>query len=77
MHVLNDAVDRLIIQVGVEKWVSVEVQIAPSSIAVYDLNGQSIAHCRVRYLSFLGIGRDIKYAHPKLLLPLAPTQQKL
>jgi len=61
MHVLNDAVDRLISQVGVEKWVPVEVQIAPSSISVYDLNGQPITNCRVRYLSFLGIGRDIKH----------------
>ena len=57
---LNDAVDRLVGQVRPERWILCDVGIAPSTIIVQEVGGNQIAECRVRYLSFLGIGRDIK-----------------
>ncbi|KRX94740.1 Amyloid beta A4 precursor protein-binding family B member 2 [Trichinella pseudospiralis] len=48
-------------QVRSERWILVDVSIAPSTITVTEVGGNQIAECRVRYLSFLGIGRDIKH----------------
>ncbi|KRY74680.1 Amyloid beta A4 precursor protein-binding family B member 2 [Trichinella pseudospiralis] len=61
VDVLNEAVDRLVAQVRSERWILVDVSIAPSTITVTEVGGNQIAECRVRYLSFLGIGRDIKH----------------
>ncbi|KAI1721274.1 phosphotyrosine interaction domain (PTB/PID) domain-containing protein [Ditylenchus destructor] len=61
IDVLNEAVDRLVNQVRLDRWVLVDVSIAPSTIIITELNtNNQIAQCRVRYLSFLGIGQDIK-----------------
>lgn len=62
IDVLNEAVDRLVSQVKQERWLLCDVAIALSTITIYEANGGQIAQCRVRYLSFLGIGQDIKYA---------------
>lgn len=43
-----------------ERWILSDVSIAPSTINISEVNGSQIAQCRVRYLSFLGIGRDVK-----------------
>ncbi|KAF8358555.1 feh-1 [Pristionchus pacificus] len=61
IDVLNDAVDRLVSQVGRHQWILSDVSIAPSTLIISEVNGSEIATCRVRYLSFLGIGRDIKH----------------
>ncbi|CAI2347431.1 unnamed protein product [Caenorhabditis sp. 36 PRJEB53466] len=61
IEILNEAVDRLVSQVRPERWILADVSIAPSTIAIVEVNGQQIAECRVRYLSFLGIGRDVKH----------------
>ncbi|GMT19132.1 hypothetical protein PFISCL1PPCAC_28649, partial [Pristionchus fissidentatus] len=61
IEVLNDAVDRLVSQVGRDRWILSDVSIAPSTLIISEVNGSEIATCRVRYLSFLGIGRDIKH----------------
>uniref|UniRef100_A0A5S6QJR0 PID domain-containing protein n=1 Tax=Trichuris muris TaxID=70415 RepID=A0A5S6QJR0_TRIMR len=61
IDVLNDAVDRLVTQVRSERWILVDVSIAPSTISITEVGGNQIAECRVRYLSFLGIGRDVKH----------------
>lgn len=61
IEILNEAVDRLVSQVRSERWILADVSIAPSTIAIVEVNGQQIAECRVRYLSFLGIGRDVKH----------------
>uniref|UniRef100_A0A0N5C0B8 WW domain-containing protein n=1 Tax=Strongyloides papillosus TaxID=174720 RepID=A0A0N5C0B8_STREA len=60
IEILNEAVDRLVTQVRPDRWILADVAIAPSSIDINEVNGQQIATCRVRYLSFLGIGQDIK-----------------
>ncbi|VBB27992.1 unnamed protein product [Acanthocheilonema viteae] len=61
IEVLNEAVDRLVSQVRADRWILANVSIAPSTIIISEVNGNQIAQCRVRYLSFLGIGRDIKH----------------
>ncbi|KAK6048986.1 hypothetical protein COOONC_13509 [Cooperia oncophora] len=60
IEILNEAVDRLVSQVRPERWILSDVSIAPSTITIAEVGGGQIAQCRVRYLSFLGIGRDIK-----------------
>jgi amyloid beta A4 precursor protein-binding family B member 2 len=59
---LNEAVDRLLSEVRRERWTFVNVHISPSAIIIFEAKGieRQIASCRVRYLSFLGIGRDTK-----------------
>ncbi|CDW58009.1 PID domain containing protein [Trichuris trichiura] len=61
IEVLNEAVDRLVTQVRLERWILVDVSIAPSTISITEVGGNQVAECRVRYLSFLGIGRDVKH----------------
>ncbi|KAK5984225.1 hypothetical protein GCK32_006664, partial [Trichostrongylus colubriformis] len=61
IEILNEAVDRLVSQVRPERWILSDVSIAPSTITIAEVGGSQIAQCRVRYLSFLGIGRDIKH----------------
>ncbi|KAI6177294.1 hypothetical protein M3Y97_00891100 [Aphelenchoides bicaudatus] len=61
IDILNEAVDRLVSQVRPERWLLTDVAIALSHITITEVNGDQIAQCRVRYLSFLGIGHDIKY----------------
>ena len=60
IDILNEAVDRLVSQVRPERWILADVSIAPSTITINEVGGGQIAQCRVRYLSFLGIGQDIK-----------------
>uniref|UniRef100_A0A915EA87 WW domain-containing protein n=1 Tax=Ditylenchus dipsaci TaxID=166011 RepID=A0A915EA87_9BILA len=55
IEVLNEAVDRLVNQVRPDRWVLCDVSIAPSTIVITELNGNKIAQCRVRYLSFLAL----------------------
>jgi len=61
IDVLNEAVDRLVSQVKPERWVLTDVAIALSTITITEVDGAQIAQCRVRYLSFLGIGQDVKH----------------
>uniref|UniRef100_A0A7E4VDR7 PID domain-containing protein n=1 Tax=Panagrellus redivivus TaxID=6233 RepID=A0A7E4VDR7_PANRE len=61
IDILNEAVDRLVSQVRPERWILADVSIAPSTITINEVGGGQIAQCRVRYLSFLGIGQDIKH----------------
>lgn len=61
IDVLNEAVDRLLQQVKRERWILCDVSISPSTITIAETGNGQLAECRVRYLSFLGIGRDIKH----------------
>ncbi|XP_060532053.1 protein Fe65 homolog isoform X2 [Cylas formicarius] len=62
MDVLNDAIDRLATGIPQDKWQSVNISIAPSMISVHHpTDDRLLAECRVRYLSFLGIGKNIKH----------------
>lgn len=64
MDVLNDAIDQLMNTVPKSQWQPVDIAIAPSMITITTITDQgtekNIAECRVRYLSFLGIGHNVK-----------------
>ncbi|XP_021706958.1 protein Fe65 homolog isoform X3 [Aedes aegypti] len=62
MEVLNDAIGKLVSSTPVENWDNVNVSVAPSMISVNtsDQEARLLCECRVRYLSFLGIGKNIK-----------------
>ncbi|CAK1542751.1 unnamed protein product [Leptosia nina] len=61
MDVLNDALERLTAARAPSAWRPVAVAVAPSCITITE-EGETtpIVECRVRYLSFLGIGRDVR-----------------
>lgn len=62
MEVLNDAIDKMVTSLPVENWDNVNVSVAPSMISVNasDPEARLLCECRVRYLSFLGIGKNVK-----------------
>ncbi|XP_064481405.1 protein Fe65 homolog [Ornithodoros turicata] len=64
MEILNGAIDALIATVAKDRWLPVQVAVAPSTVTV-TLDGppgarEVLAECRVRFLSFLGIGKHVK-----------------
>ncbi|XP_065346910.1 protein Fe65 homolog isoform X1 [Cloeon dipterum] len=62
MEILNDAIEKMMSNNPKEQWKTVNVAVAPSMISI-SLPGddeQIVTECRVRYLSFLGIGKDVK-----------------
>lgn len=61
MDILNEAIDRLVASVSQDQWQFVNVAVAPSMITIQLPNDELLAECRVRYLSFLGIGKIVKY----------------
>uniref|UniRef100_A0A1B6IYB6 PID domain-containing protein n=1 Tax=Homalodisca liturata TaxID=320908 RepID=A0A1B6IYB6_9HEMI len=63
MDVLNDAIDQIVNTVPVEQWRPVNVAVAPSMITIVQADDESkpVTECRVRYLSFLGIGHNVKH----------------
>ncbi|KAK7601089.1 hypothetical protein V9T40_008530 [Parthenolecanium corni] len=61
MDVLNDAINQLMTEKPQNEWELVNVAVAPSTITISDFEDDKvIVECRVRYLSFLGIGKDSK-----------------
>ncbi|KAK7872562.1 hypothetical protein R5R35_013791 [Gryllus longicercus] len=62
VDILNDAIDKMLATVPQEQWRPVSVAVAPSMISICQPGeeGHLLAECRVRYLSFLGIGRNVK-----------------
>ncbi|KAL0273351.1 UNVERIFIED_CONTAM: hypothetical protein PYX00_006040 [Menopon gallinae] len=62
MDVLNEAIDQLA-NTPQEFWVPVNVAVAPSMISISQTGeeGTALCECRVRYLSFLGIGQNVKH----------------
>ena len=73
MEMLTPAIEKLSTRVPRDRWQKVEVVVAPSTVQVVvsessAYNGWSqvagetlLAECRVRYLSFMGIGKDVKF----------------
>lgn len=68
MDLLNNAIDALLDQVPRSRWLPVQVAVAPSTVTVLldaptrkDSGDQRevLAECRVRFLSFLGIGKQV------------------
>ncbi|GAB0096416.1 amyloid beta A4 precursor protein-binding family B member 2-like [Sergentomyia squamirostris] len=62
MEILNSAIESLLQQSPADSRENVNVSVAPSMISVYSANDDSrlLVECRVRYLSFLGIGKNVK-----------------
>ncbi|XP_018573705.1 protein Fe65 homolog isoform X2 [Anoplophora glabripennis] len=62
MDTINESIDKLITSIPQNQWQPVNISIAPSMITIHHpTDDHLIAECRVRYLSFLGIGRIIKH----------------
>ncbi|XP_043481673.1 protein Fe65 homolog isoform X2 [Leptopilina heterotoma] len=61
MEVLNNAIDHTVTNTPLSQWRNVNVAVAPSMISILTPNDDKlITECRVRYLSFLGIGHNVK-----------------
>ncbi|XP_033224042.1 protein Fe65 homolog isoform X2 [Belonocnema kinseyi] len=61
MEVLNNAIDHTVTNTPLSQWRNVNVAVAPSMISILTPNDDKlITECRVRYLSFLGIGQNVK-----------------
>ncbi|KAK3891979.1 hypothetical protein Pcinc_004147, partial [Petrolisthes cinctipes] len=61
IDVLNDAIDCTV-QLNPRPWRNVAIAVAPSTVTITNTeDGKQIAECRVRFLSFLGIGKDVKH----------------
>ena len=59
MDIINGAIDELMNSVPRTQWKTVVVAVAPSTVTVSFNDGQTSAlDCRVRFLSFLGIGEN-------------------
>lgn len=63
IDVLRSAIERVSTTVPEDKWLSVTVHMSPSSISI-TVNNESndqLLDCRIRYLSFLGVGQDSRF----------------
>uniref|UniRef100_A0A8D8LJ95 Protein Fe65 homolog n=1 Tax=Cacopsylla melanoneura TaxID=428564 RepID=A0A8D8LJ95_9HEMI len=64
MEILNEAINTLVNTVPHHQWQQVNIAVAPSMITIHstdeETGGSLMAECRVRFLSFLGIGQNIK-----------------
>ncbi|EEB11505.1 predicted protein [Pediculus humanus corporis] len=61
MDILNEAIDQLS-HTPEDTWINVSIAVAPSMISISPCGDENsvISECRVRYLSFLGIGQNVK-----------------
>ena len=62
MDIINESIDNLVNEVPRADWKMVSVSVAPSTVTVNFTDGLTAPiDCRVRFLSFLGIGRDDQF----------------
>ncbi|KAM7389731.1 hypothetical protein PAMP_023691 [Pampus punctatissimus] len=62
MDIINGAIDSLVTSTGKEDWTPVTLSIADTTLAVIkekEEEEEALVECRVRFLSFMGVGRDI------------------
>ncbi|XP_016894704.1 amyloid-beta A4 precursor protein-binding family B member 2-like isoform X2 [Cynoglossus semilaevis] len=62
MDVINGAIDSLVTSTGKDDWTPVILSIADTTVAVIkekEEDEEALVECRVRFLSFMGIGRDV------------------
>lgn len=62
MDTINAAIQELTTTVAREEWRTVTVAVAPSTVQISFLDGLEPIDCRVRFLSFLGIGKNVQQA---------------
>ncbi|XP_034037036.1 amyloid-beta A4 precursor protein-binding family B member 2 isoform X2 [Thalassophryne amazonica] len=62
MDIINGAIDTLLSSTGKEDWTPVILSIADTTVAVIkekEEEEEALVECRVRFLSFMGVGRDV------------------
>nr|XP_015201095.1 PREDICTED: amyloid beta A4 precursor protein-binding family B member 2 isoform X10 [Lepisosteus oculatus]XP_015201096.1 PREDICTED: amyloid beta A4 precursor protein-binding family B member 2 isoform X10 [Lepisosteus oculatus] len=61
MDILNGAIDSLMASCGKEDWMPVIMNVADATVTVIKekKEGEVLVECRVRFLSFMGVGRDV------------------
>ncbi|KAM9377294.1 amyloid beta precursor protein binding family B member 2 isoform 2-T2 [Pholidichthys leucotaenia] len=62
MDIINGAIDSLMSSTGKEDWTPVILSIADTTVAVIkekEEEEEVLVECRVRFLSFMGVGRDV------------------
>ena len=60
MEVINTAINDMIENTDKDDWSTVSVAVAPSTVSVSFHDGREPMECRVRFLSFLGIGQNVQ-----------------
>ncbi|CAF2921295.1 unnamed protein product [Rotaria sp. Silwood2] len=63
MDILRPTIEQITTTVPDDKWIPVIVKISPTSIVICsdDDSKEQLLDCRIRYLSFLGVGVDIRF----------------
>ncbi|KAM9741487.1 amyloid beta precursor protein binding family B member 2 isoform 1-T1 [Menidia menidia] len=62
MDIINGAIENLVSSTGKEDWTPVILSIADTTVAVIkekEEDEEVLVECRVRFLSFMGVGRDV------------------
>ncbi|KAM3613043.1 uncharacterized protein V6R79_019285 [Siganus canaliculatus] len=62
MDIINGAIESLLSSTGKEDWTPVILSIADTTLAVIkekEEEEEALVECRVRFLSFMGVGRDV------------------
>uniref|UniRef100_A0A3Q3AN12 Amyloid beta precursor protein binding family B member 2 n=1 Tax=Kryptolebias marmoratus TaxID=37003 RepID=A0A3Q3AN12_KRYMA len=61
MDIINGAIENLLSSTGKEDWTPVILSIADTTVAVIKEKEEEevLVECRVRFLSFMGVGRDV------------------
>ncbi|XP_034398776.1 amyloid-beta A4 precursor protein-binding family B member 2 isoform X2 [Cyclopterus lumpus] len=62
MDIINSAIESLVSSTGKEDWTPVILSIADTTLAVIkekEEEEEVLVECRVRFLSFMGVGRDV------------------
>ncbi|XP_071764562.2 amyloid beta precursor protein binding family B member 2 isoform X2 [Centroberyx gerrardi] len=62
MDIINGAIDTLLSSTGKEDWTPVILSVADATVAVIkekEEEEEVLVECRVRFLSFMGVGRDV------------------
>ncbi|XP_045060911.1 amyloid-beta A4 precursor protein-binding family B member 2-like isoform X2 [Coregonus clupeaformis] len=62
MDIINGAIESLVSSIGKEDWTPVTLSVADATVAVIkekEEEEEVLVECRVRFLSFMGVGRDI------------------
>ncbi|XP_047190364.1 amyloid beta precursor protein binding family B member 2 isoform X2 [Scophthalmus maximus] len=62
MDIINGAIESLLSTTGKEDWTPVILSIADTTVAVIkekEEDEEALVECRVRFLSFMGVGRDV------------------
>eukprot|EP00088_Acartia_fossae_P002301 TRINITY_DN10925_c0_g1_i1.p1 TRINITY_DN10925_c0_g1~~TRINITY_DN10925_c0_g1_i1.p1 ORF type:complete len:710 (-),score=234.46 TRINITY_DN10925_c0_g1_i1:545-2674(-) len=62
METVNAAIQELTENVPQSEWKTASVSVAPSTVQISFLDGFEPIDCRVRFLSFLGIGNNVQQA---------------